>query len=296
MASKSEQKQPRMDRSSYTSHGLSLPPATLKALQKRGIYCAPSVSVEHQHLAKRYVLRGVESGGAVADMGRACAFVAPDGQPLPWLQSIDSIAVNGRHSIYLGESLIRVEMLRVVRTYELAITLHSLSVSPGRIRPAISSKMIFRGRDGSLALELWKEGNRALRGNVIPDFYSRGGETTALPSHLENAVRGITTAVCCIGCRHTHLGIPPAMPEKALGCATNFEVGAPNWEPLERVLSPEECADFMYMGRTGEIELYKHRLTRRYLNIGRNSQSYYEYRDRKYVEITRSAALDHLRR
>jgi hypothetical protein len=229
-------------------------------------------------------------------MGRACAFVAPDGQPSPWLQSIDSIAVNGRHSIYLGESLIRVEMLRVVRTYELAITLHTLSVSPGRIRPAISSKMIFRGRDGSLALDLWKEGNRVLRGKVVPDFCSRGGETTALPSHLENAVRGITAAVCCIGCRHTHLGIPPATPEKALSCATNLEVGAPNWEPLERVRSPEECADFMYMGRAGEIELYKYRLTRRYLNIDRNSHSFYQYRDGKYVEITRSAALDHLRR
>ena len=64
-------------------HGLSLPHATLKALEKRGVYCTPGVSLEHQHLAKRYVLRGVESGGAVSDMGRACAFVAEDGSPLP---------------------------------------------------------------------------------------------------------------------------------------------------------------------------------------------------------------------
>jgi hypothetical protein len=50
----------------------------------------------------------------------------------------------------------------------------------------------------------------------------------------------------------------------------------------------------MYMGRAGEIELYKHRLTRRYLNIGRNSQSFYQYRDGKYMEITRSEALAHV--
>jgi hypothetical protein len=211
MASKSRQKQLQMDRSLYALHGLSLPRATIKALQKRGIYCTPGVSVEHQHLAKRYVLRGVESGGAVVDMGRACAFLAPDGQPLPWLQSIDSLAVNGRHAIYLADSFIRVEMLRVIRTYELAITLHTLSLSPERTRPAISSKTIFRGRDGAAARDLWKEENRALRGEIAPDFRSRGGEKTALPMHLELAVRGITAAVCCIGCRHTHVGVPPAM-------------------------------------------------------------------------------------
>lgn len=294
MASKSRQKQLQMDRSLYALHGLSLPRATIKALQKRGIYCTPGVSVEHQHLAKRYVLRGVESGGAVVDMGRACSFIASDGQPLSWLQSIDSIAVNGRHAIYLADSFIRVEMMRVVRTYELAITLHTLSPSPGRTRPALSSKMLFRGRDGALALDLWKEAYRALRGKVVPAFCSRNGEMTPLPSHFEQAICAITAAVCCIGCRHTHLGIPPKAPERALSSGANLEVGPPNWEPLERVLSPNECADFMYMGYTGEIELYKHRLTRRYLNIGRSSQSFYQYRDGKYIEITRSEALDHV--
>ena len=56
--------------------GLALPASVLRAIQKRGIYCTPGVSLEHQYLAKRYVLRGVESGGSVSDMGRACAFVS----------------------------------------------------------------------------------------------------------------------------------------------------------------------------------------------------------------------------
>jgi hypothetical protein len=214
---------------------------------------------------------------------------------LPWLQSIDSIAVNGRHAIFLADSFIRVEMLRVVRTYELAITLHTLSLSPGRTRPAISSKTIFRGRDGAAALDLWKEENWALRGEIAPSFRSRGGEKTALPAHLEKAVCGITAAVCCIGCRHAHLGIPPAIRNEVSANAANIEVGPPDWEPLERVVSQDECAEFMYMGRAGEIELYKHRLTRRYLNIGRKSQGFYQYCDGKYVEIARSAALDHVR-
>ena len=35
-------------------------------------------------------------------------------------------------------------------------------------------------------------------------------------------------------------------------------VGEPNWTPLELVLPARELEDFMYMGRAGEIELYKH--------------------------------------
>ena len=49
--------------------GLRLPAIILRHLRSAGIYCQPTVSIEHQHLAKRYVLRGVECGGAVADLG-----------------------------------------------------------------------------------------------------------------------------------------------------------------------------------------------------------------------------------
>jgi hypothetical protein len=190
-------------------HGLTLPASVLKALQKRGIYCSPWVSLEHQHLAKRYVLRGVESGGAVSDMGRACAFVSPDGEPLTWLQSLDSIAVNGRHAIFLAESLVRVEMLRTVRTCELAITLHTLSSLPGRNRPEVTSTLLFRGRDGVLPVDLWKDEHRALRGGLTPIFYDRAGEVLALPQRFEEAIRKITMAVCCVGCKHVHVGVPP---------------------------------------------------------------------------------------
>src|SRR5579863_3104214 len=155
--SNSERHRPGTASSRHALYGLGLPSSVLKALQKRGIYCTPGVSLEHQHLARRYVLRGVESGGAVSDMGRACAFVGEDGSPLPWLQAIDSIAVNGRHAILLAESMVRIEMLRSERTWELAITHHALSPVPERTRPQIVSKPLFRGRDGVLCVDLWKE-------------------------------------------------------------------------------------------------------------------------------------------
>ena len=193
----------------HALHGLALPASVLKALQKRGIYCTPGVSLEHQHLAKRYVLRGVESGGAVSDMGRACAFVSPDGEPLTWLQSLDSIAVNSRHAIFLAETLVRVEMLRTVRTCDLAITLHALSQMPGRNRPEVTTNPLFRGRDGVLPIDLWKDEHRALRAKLTPIFYDRAGEVLHLPQRFEEAIRKVTAAVCCLGCKHVHVGVPP---------------------------------------------------------------------------------------
>ena len=216
MANPSEKRVLSSGASSQPLHGLSLPAATLQALQRRGIYCTPGVTVEHQHLAKRYVLRGVESGGAVADMGRFCAYLSADGSSLPWLQTIDSLAVNGRHAIILAESLVRVEMLRMIRTCELSISLHVLSLQPGRTRPEITSKSMFRGHDGFLPLELWREEHRTLRGQLAPIFYTRSGEPMELPRRFEEAIRKITSAVCCIGCKHTHVGVPPQADEVAL--------------------------------------------------------------------------------
>ena len=74
----------------------------------------------------------------------------------------------------------------------------------------------------------------------------------------------------------------------------SISVDEPNWEPLERVLPLHQCSDFMYMGRAGEIELYKHHMTRRYLNIGRDTNTFYQYVEGRYVEISQTAALDHV--
>src|SRR6266699_668885 len=97
--------------------GLRLPAVTLKHLRSAGIYCQPSISIEHQHLAKRYILRGVESGGAVADLGAYSSFVHEHGTALGWLQRVDSVGVNGVHAVVVAPVLIRVQMLRVERTY-----------------------------------------------------------------------------------------------------------------------------------------------------------------------------------
>src|SRR5258708_5297678 len=125
--------------------GLRLPQVVLKHLRTAGIYCQPSVSVEHQNLAKKYVLRGVESGGAIADLGAYASFVNERGEALPWLQRVDSIGVNGVHAIVVAPVLVRLQMLRIARTYDLLITRHSLTTSPNNSRPRLESSIFFYG-------------------------------------------------------------------------------------------------------------------------------------------------------
>ena len=73
-----------------------------------------------------------------------------------------------------------------------------------------------------------------------------------------------------------------------------IEVGEPDWKPLEGVLSRELCEEFMYMGTTSGIVLYKHRDTRRYLNIGSETERFYRYVDGDYIEINREQAIEHV--
>lgn len=193
--------------------GLRLPALTLKRLRGAGIYCQPSISIEHQHLAKRYVVRGVESGGAVADLGAYSSFVDEHGTALGWLQRVDSVGVNGVHAVVVAPVFVRVEMLRVERTYDLLITRHSLVTIGAGQRPRLESSIAFYGRRGTLEMDLWGK-DAAYRGSVAPIFYSRAGEIAVVPAEFQPAAALITAAVCCTGCRHCHLLQPEALAAK----------------------------------------------------------------------------------
>jgi hypothetical protein len=208
--------QPRPDvRSPETEilarQGLRLPGVVLNRLRSAGIYSQPTVSIERQHVARRYVLRGVESGGAIRDLGAYTSFVVEHGESLPWLQRVDSIAAKGVHAIAVAPVLIRLEMVRIERTYDLLITRHSLTEVTNSRKPRIESSILFYGRRGCLEMELWgKDGT--FRGAVCPVFYTRSGEDVTLPVGFEHAISQMTAAVCCLGCRHCHVLAPKAIP------------------------------------------------------------------------------------
>jgi hypothetical protein len=210
---------PKVSSSPYVQYGIPLGRSALRALEKRGIYSQTSISIEHQHLANRYVLRGVESGGAVSDMGRYCAYLDGDGTPLPWLQPIDSISGNGRHAVVVAPELVRIEMFRIGRTYELAITRHLLRAPEGRSKPTVLSSLLFRGREGTVSFDLWAQENRLLRGTITPSFYSEAGELRDIPHAFEVSVKNVTAALNCLACKHVHVAVARSMPRNLTASA-----------------------------------------------------------------------------
>ena len=188
--------------------GLRLSRQALRVLRERGIFAQSAVSLQHQHLASRYVVRGVESGGAAGDIGRYVSFAQEDGRPVEYLHPVEAIGVNGPHSVVVAPVLVRLDMLRKGCTYELLITRHA----PGKVenggRPRLERKVLFRGVHGRLELDLSGK-DKAQVGTVLPTFYSLAGEEIGLPKRLRQAVRAITKAVNCIGCSHCHYAKPP---------------------------------------------------------------------------------------
>jgi len=63
-----------------------------------------------------------------------------------------------------------------------------------------------------------------------------------------------------------------------------------DWQLLEELLGPERCSDFMFMGRSGELYLYKHIITRRYLNITPEGGCF-RYTPTGYVPTDREEAI-----
>jgi hypothetical protein len=122
---------------------------------------------------------------------------------LPYLHPIDAIGVNGVHAVVVAPVLVRAEMLRTGRTYELLITGFRIGESENGRRPPLESQTLFRGVHGYLELELWGK-DKESAGSVVPAFYSRGGECLEVPSKFVAVTRAITRAVGCCGCVHSH--------------------------------------------------------------------------------------------
>lgn len=183
--------------------GLLLPRRAVRVLKERGIFAHPLVSIEHQELARRYVIRGLESGGSAGDVGRYVTFAGEQGQPLEYMHPVEAIAVNGLHAVIIFPEIVRVDMLRKGRTYELLITRHSLRSAENGNRAQLETEVLFRGIHGRLELDLCRK-DKDQAGTVTPSFYSLAGEPTVIPQKFLAVVRAATKGVNCIGCSHSH--------------------------------------------------------------------------------------------
>ena len=197
------------DPQDFLAHrGIALARRVLRRLDEVGIFAQPTVSLEHQHLAGRYVARGIESGGAVKKIGRYVTFCGLEGEPLAYLHPMDAIGVNGVHAVVIAPVLVRIELFRAGRTCQLLITKHQ----PGKVgngrRPLLENTVLFRGVNGFLDGEPSGKENH-MPASAMPRFWSRSGEQREIPLVFVAAVRGATTGTTCVGCSHTHCLIAP---------------------------------------------------------------------------------------
>lgn len=186
--------------------GLTVPRPVLRYLAGVGIFAQAHVSLEHQHLARRYVVRGIESGGAVRDIGRYVTFCGQHGESLPYVHPIDALGVNALHAVVIAPVLVRVEMLRTGRTWQLLITSHEPERTENGRRPRVVNTVLFRGLNGFLTAG---GSGTDPTGFSIPQFWSRSGEERKIPQNFGRAVEAAARGASCRGCSHVHFLVAP---------------------------------------------------------------------------------------
>ena len=67
---------------------------------------------------------------------------------------VEAIGVNGLHAVVVAAVLVRIEMVRKGRTYELLITQHLPGVAGESEQPLLETNVLFRGIHGRLELDL----------------------------------------------------------------------------------------------------------------------------------------------
>jgi hypothetical protein len=145
----------------------------------------------------------------VKDLGRYVTFCGPGGEPLPYLHPIDAIGVNGVHAVVVSPDLVRIELFRASRTCQLLITKHQPGDAEHGRRPPLENRILFRGVNGLVDLDLLRAGGDLAGRSVMPQFWSRGGEVLGIPAVFAAAVVAATNGVTCVGCSHSHYLVTP---------------------------------------------------------------------------------------
>ena len=89
---------------------------------------------------------------------------------------------------------------------------HVYNAINGKVSGVSALRVISMGRRVLVrrsSFELWKKENASLRGSLTPLFYSSGGEVRRFPEKFDEAIRKVTGALACLGCKHSHIAGPP---------------------------------------------------------------------------------------
>ncbi len=195
-------------------HGLTLPEPTRAHLRRVGIWCDPTLSIEEvrRESPAEWRIRGKESGGATAEIGRYVGYCREDGGALSWLQRVRNFMPNGIQAIVLAtNSLVRLDMYRYETSYDLLITRHWLHSESERGRPRLWHETLFLARFGVIEWELWGK-DKKYRGVIAPRFLASHGSEIPIPEAFRLPVFKMGEAVPSIGCHQPHLLAAP-LPE-----------------------------------------------------------------------------------
>ena len=141
--------------------------------------------------------------GAVKEIGRYVTFCDERGERLAWLQPIDSVGVNGRHAVVIALGLVSVEVFRVRNTYDVLIAKYDVSQPAEGQRGRIEARVLFRGRQGHLPLDLTGE-EKGMAGQIVPEFFNRAGERVEIPPEFVGVLKAAVRGAACVGCTHQH--------------------------------------------------------------------------------------------
>ncbi len=197
-----------------------------RRLQEAGILCLPEVSLQYQTLAKRSVLRGVESGGAVKEIGRYVTFCDERGERLAWLQPIDSVGVNGRHAVVIALGLVSVEVFRVRNTYDVLIAKYDVLQLAESQRGRIEARVLFRGRQGHLPLDLTGE-EKGMGGSDRSRILQQGWGTRRDPAGVRGGAKSRRARSGLCGCTHQHYLTAPKAAAKKTDAVNPVATGEP---------------------------------------------------------------------
>ena len=87
---------------------------------------------------------------------------------------------------------------------------HELRADREGARPRIWSRLVFRGWQGQLPLDLVDK-DRSVAGQIAPEFFTRAGEPRQLPAQFVEPVHAIVVGVNCKNCSHAHLLVAPTL-------------------------------------------------------------------------------------
>jgi hypothetical protein len=109
----------------------------------------------------------------------------------------------------IATSFISIDVFRMRNTYDLLIAQHRVAEAGGA-RGRIESKVIFRGRQGYLPLEL-TGAEKDMAGQILPEFFNKAGECMEIPPTLVAVVKAAVRGANCVACTHQHYVTAPKL-------------------------------------------------------------------------------------